>query len=64
MIDGQCFRSCVEVISDLDALQGFCRIDCQIATPRIASKAHAAAIDKEARFRDHAPLTIDYDLAA
>ncbi len=38
------------------------RIDYQIATPGIAEKARAASIYKEARFSDHAPLIIDYDL--
>ena len=37
------------------------RIDYQIATPAIAAKAHAAAIYKNRRFSDHAPLVIDYD---
>lgn len=37
------------------------RIDYQIATPGIASKAVASSIYKEQRFSDHAPLTIDYD---
>ena len=37
------------------------RIDYQIATPGIAAKAHAAAIYKNRRFSDHAPLVIDYD---
>ncbi|ANN68809.1 exodeoxyribonuclease III [Bordetella bronchialis] len=37
------------------------RIDYQIATPEIAATATAAAIYKEERFSDHAPLTIDYD---
>jgi exodeoxyribonuclease-3 len=37
------------------------RIDYQIATPGIAVKAKKAAIYKEQRFSDHAPLTIDYD---
>jgi exodeoxyribonuclease-3 len=37
------------------------RIDYQIATPGIASKAKKAAIYKTQRFSDHAPLTIDYD---
>ena len=37
------------------------RIDYQIATPGIAAKARSAAIYKEQRFSDHAPLTIDYD---
>jgi len=38
------------------------RIDYQIATPGIATKAKKAAIYKAQRFSDHAPLTIDYDL--
>lgn len=37
------------------------RIDYQIATPGIAAKATSAAIYKQQRFSDHAPLTIDYD---
>lgn len=37
------------------------RIDYQIATPRIASKATQATIYKEKRFSDHAPLIIHYD---
>ncbi len=37
------------------------RIDYQIATPAIASKAQKAAIYKESRFSDHAPLIIHYD---
>lgn len=37
------------------------RIDYQIATPGIASTARAAAIYKQRRFSDHAPLIIDYD---
>jgi len=37
------------------------RIDYQIATPGIASRARAAAIYKAKRFSDHAPLIIDYD---
>jgi exodeoxyribonuclease-3 len=36
------------------------RIDYQIATPRIARRAHAASIYKAQRFSDHAPLIIDY----
>jgi exodeoxyribonuclease-3 len=36
------------------------RIDYQIATPGIAATAKKAAIFKEARFSDHAPLIIDY----
>ena len=37
------------------------RIDYQIATPGIAARARAAAVYKEQRFSDHAPLVIDYD---
>jgi exodeoxyribonuclease III len=37
------------------------RIDYQIATPGIAATARAAAVYKNRRFSDHAPLIIDYD---
>ena len=37
------------------------RIDYQIATPGIASRARAASIYVNRRFSDHAPLVIDYD---
>jgi len=37
------------------------RIDYQIATPGFAAIAKRAAIYKNQRFSDHAPLTIDYD---
>ncbi|MGE5467874.1 MAG: exodeoxyribonuclease III [Ignavibacteria bacterium] len=37
------------------------RIDYQIATPGVAAKAVRAAVFKEQRFSDHAPLTVDYD---
>ena len=40
------------------------RLDYQIATPGIAAMARRAAIYKEARFSDHAPLTVEYDLGA
>lgn len=36
------------------------RIDYQIATPGISATARTAAIYKDQRFSDHAPLTIDY----
>ncbi|MBI3147926.1 MAG: exodeoxyribonuclease III [Betaproteobacteria bacterium] len=36
------------------------RIDYQIATPGIATRAHRAQVYKAARFSDHAPLLIDY----
>lgn len=38
------------------------RIDYHIATPQIAALARSAAIYKDERFSDHAPLTIDYAL--
>jgi exodeoxyribonuclease-3 len=38
------------------------RIDYQMATPGLAAKARAAAIYKQKRFSDHAPLSIDYDV--
>ena len=37
------------------------RIDYQIATPGIASRATAASIYTNRRYSDHAPLVIDYD---
>jgi len=37
------------------------RIDYQVATPGIAGLALRAAIYRNRRFSDHAPLTIDYD---
>jgi len=36
------------------------RIDYQVATPALATTAHAVQIYKEERFSDHAPLIIDY----
>ena len=37
------------------------RIDYQIATPEIASKATSVSVYKTDRFSDHSPLIIDYD---
>ncbi|HET6565412.1 MAG TPA: exodeoxyribonuclease III, partial [Xanthomonadales bacterium] len=37
------------------------RIDYHINTPGIASTVRSAAIYKDERFSDHAPLTMDYD---
>ena len=37
------------------------RIDYQIATPGIASRARSVSIYKAKRFSDHAPLIVDYD---
>ncbi|HWS76478.1 MAG TPA: exodeoxyribonuclease III [Quisquiliibacterium sp.] len=37
------------------------RLDYQIATPRLAASARSAAVFKDQRFSDHAPLTVDYD---
>lgn len=39
------------------------RIDYHLATPALAETARAASIYKDQWFSDHAPLTIDYDLA-
>jgi exodeoxyribonuclease-3 len=36
------------------------RLDYQIATPGLAQAARRASIYTDARFSDHAPLTIDY----
>lgn len=36
------------------------RLDYQLATPALAATAQQAAVFKETRFSDHAPLTIDY----
>jgi exodeoxyribonuclease III len=38
----------------------FCRIDYHLATPALAETAQRAAVFKDQRFSDHAPLTIDY----
>lgn len=38
------------------------RIDYQLITPGLAGKVRRASVFKEARFSDHAPLTIEYDL--
>ncbi len=40
------------------------RIDYQMITPGLAARVRKASIYKEARFSDHAPLTVDYDLEA
>jgi exodeoxyribonuclease-3 len=40
------------------------RLDYQLATPALAASAVAAAVYKEQRFSDHAPLVIDYDWQA
>jgi exodeoxyribonuclease-3 len=37
------------------------RIDYQWATPGLAEHARTAAVYKDERFSDHAPLTVDYD---
>ncbi len=38
------------------------RIDYQVITPGLAEQVYAAAIYRDQRFSDHAPLTLDYDL--
>lgn len=42
-------------------LQVLCRTDSHLATPALAATARSAAIYKDQRFSDHAPLTIEYD---
>ncbi|MGA0023377.1 MAG: exodeoxyribonuclease III [Burkholderiales bacterium] len=37
------------------------RIDYQVATPALAARAKRAAIYKDERFSDHAPLIVEYD---
>ncbi len=39
------------------------RIDYQVVTPGLRERVRAAAIYKEQRFSDHAPLILEYDLA-
>jgi exodeoxyribonuclease III len=38
------------------------RIDYQLATPSLRPRLRACAIQREPRFSDHAPFTVDYDL--
>jgi exodeoxyribonuclease-3 len=38
------------------------RLDYQLVTPGLANRVRAASIYKGARFSDHAPLTIDYEI--
>jgi exodeoxyribonuclease-3 len=38
------------------------RLDYQLATPKLASKAVSVSIYKEEKFSDHAPITFGYDL--
>jgi exodeoxyribonuclease-3 len=38
------------------------RIDYQMITPGLAQRVRQASVYKDARFSDHAPLTIEYDL--
>lgn len=42
----------------------FCRTDYHVATPGVAGTAKSAAVYKDERFSDHAPLTIHYDFPA
>jgi exodeoxyribonuclease-3 len=39
------------------------RLDYHLATPALAAKALSAAIYKEEKFSDHAPITLQYDMA-
>ena len=38
------------------------RLDYHLATPTTAAHARSAAVYKDQRFSDHAPLTIEYDM--
>ena len=40
------------------------RLDYQVVTPDLGSRARAASITRDPPFSDHAPLTIDYDEGA
>ena len=54
---------CEGVIHDsYEFLQVFCRTIYHLATPAIGELARHAAIYKDQKFSDHAPITIDYDL--
>ena len=39
------------------------RLDYHLATPGVAEQARQASIYKEQKFSDHAPMTVDYELA-
>ena len=39
------------------------RIDYHLATPGLAALARSAAVYKDERFSDHAPLTVNYDFS-
>jgi exodeoxyribonuclease-3 len=39
------------------------RIDYHLATPTLAALARSEAVYKAERFSDHAPLTVEYQLA-
>ena len=43
-------------------MQVFCRTIYHLATPAKAEAARTAAIYKDQKFSDHAPITIDYDM--
>ena len=43
-------------------MQVLCGNDYQFATPKLAALARQAAIYKDQKFSDLAPLTVDYDL--
>lgn len=40
----------------------YCRIGYHLATPQLGQLAQTAAIYKDEKFSDHAPITIDYSL--
>jgi exodeoxyribonuclease-3 len=39
------------------------RLDYQLAHPDMAARARAWQVNREPRFSDHAPFTVDYDMA-
>jgi exodeoxyribonuclease-3 len=39
------------------------RLDYQLAHPEMAARARAWQVNREPRFSDHAPFTVDYDIA-
>ena len=51
-------RHFAQTLSD----QGW-RLDYQLAHPDMAARARAWQVNREPRFSDHAPFTVDYDMA-
>ena len=44
-------------------MQVFCCSDYHLATPALADHARREAIYKAEKFSDHAPITVEYELA-